>query len=412
MRDQRLASLTGGITLTPVTSRRQAFLSYAFRPFFLAAATYSIAVVILWVMVLKGHSPTTLPTNTMMWHGHEMLVGFAMATIAGFLFTAAANWTGRPPVSGLTLALLLLAWLAGRFAILLAGLMPAWLVAVVDMAFPLMLCALAAREIFGPRNRRNYPIVGLTAVLAILNLVYHLGTMQILPGADRLAVYLLIHTILLLITVIAGRVVPNFTANWLRARGDGRPPSGNAWLDRLTIGLTLAVGIAASIAPSSPVTGMLAFIAAFSHAARLSQWRGLSTLDEPLMFVLHVAYAWLPLGYALLGCAVFGWVFTPTTALHALTMGAIGGMILAMTTRVPLGHTGRPLTASGWTVIAYLSLTLAVLVRVFGPLVVPDYVATVEWSATGWIVAFAIFARVYWPMLTRPRVDAADVRVK
>jgi uncharacterized protein involved in response to NO len=388
-----------------MNSRLHAFLSYAFRPFFLLNALFAIVIVILWVMVLQGHGPTTLPANTLLWHGHEMLVGFAMATIAGFILTAVATWTGRPPVNGPGLALLVFAWLAGRFVMTLAGLMPAWLVAATDMTFPVVLCVLVAREITGARNRRNYPVLGITVLLALLNLVYHLGTMQLLAGADRLAIYLLIHAILLLITVIAGRVVPNFTANWLRARGATRLPANHPIIDRLTIVVTLAVGIAASAVPTNPVTGTLGFIAALLHVIRLSQWRGLSTLDEPLLFVLHIAYAWLPIGYALMGCAVFDWMFSSATALHALTMGAIGSMILAMTTRVPLGHTGRPLTASRLTVVAYLALTLAVLLRTLGPLIVPDYLLTVEWSATGWVLAFTLFVRVYWPVLTRPRVD-------
>jgi uncharacterized protein involved in response to NO len=334
----------------------------------------------------------------MLWHGHEMLVGFAMAIVAGFILTAVATWTGRPPVNGLTLALLVLAWVAGRIVMILAGLLPAWLVAALDMVFPLLLCFLAAREIFGAKNRRNYPIVGITALLAILNLIYHLGSM---PGADRLAVYFSIHTILLLITIIAGRIIPNFTANWLRARGATRLPASNSQVDRLTIAVTIAVGISASVAPTSSVTGILSFAAAVLHAIRLSRWRGLATSDEPLLFVLHVSYSWLPIGYGLMGCVVFDWIFAPTSALHALTMGAIGSMILAMTTRVPLGHTGRPLTASRLTVVAYMMLTLAVLVRIIGPLIFSDYLATVEWSAAGWVFTFAIFFWVYWPVLTR-----------
>lgn len=388
-----------------MSSHLQAFVSYAFRPFFLLNALFAIAIVILWIMVLRGYGPTTLPTNTVLWHGHEMLVGFAMATIAGFILTAVATWTGRPPVSGPALALLVFAWLAGRFVMALAGLMPLWFVAVIDMAFPTLFCVLAAREIVGAGNRRNYPILGIAALLATLNLVYHLGAMQWLPGADRLAIFLLLHAILLLITVIAGRVIPNFSANWLRARGATRLPVNHALTDRLTILATLAVGIAASTAPTNPVTGILGFVAAGLHGIRLSRWCGLSTVGEPLLFVLHIAYLWLPIGYAVMGCAVFDWLFAPTTALHVLTMGAIGGMILAMTTRVPLGHTGRPLTASRLTVVAYLALALAVLIRVLGPLIVPDYLATVEWSAIAWIVAFALFVRVYWAVLTRPRVD-------
>ena len=382
------------------------FLSYAFRPFFLFNAVFAVVIVIVWVMVLQGHGPTTLPANTMLWHGHEMLVGFAMATIAGFILTAVATWTGRPPVNGLPLALLVFAWLLGRFVMLLSGLMPPWMVAALDMAFPLLLCVFAAREIVGAGNRRNYPIVGITALLAILNLVYHLGAMRLLPGADRLAIYLLIHTILLLVTVIAGRVVPNFTANWLRTRGATRLPANNALVDSLTILLTLAVGIMASTAPTSTATGMLAFAAAVLHAVRLSRWCGFATLDEPLLFVLHIAYSWLPIGYALMGCVAFEWIFAPTSALHALTMGAIGSMILAMTTRVPLGHTGRPLTASRLTVVAYVMLTFAVLLRVLGPLMFADYLAIIEWSATGWVFAFGIFVWVYWPVLTRAPEDA------
>ncbi len=378
------------------------FLTYAFRPFFLLNAIFAMAIVILWVMVLQGHGPATLPANTMLWHGHEMLVGFAMAIIAGFILTAVATWTGRPPVNGLTLALLVLAWVAGRIVMILSGLLPAWLVAALDMVFPLLLCFLSAREIFSAKNRRNYPIVGITALLAILNLFYHLGSMQVLPGADRLAVYFSIHTILLLITIIAGRIIPNFTANWLRARGATRLPASNAQVDRLTIAVTLAVGISASVAPTSSVTGILSFAAAILHAIRLSRWCGLATSDEPLLFVLHISYLWLPIGYGLMGCVVFDWIFAPTSALHALTMGAIGSMILAMTTRVPLGHTGRPLTASRLTVVAYMMLTLAVLVRIIGPLIFADYLATVEWSAAGWVFTFAIFAWVYWPVLTRP----------
>ena len=382
------------------------FLSYAFRPFFLLNALFVIAIVILWVMVLQGRGATLLPANTLLWHGHEMLVGFAMAKVAGFILTAVSTWTGRPPVCGLPLVLLVLAWVVGRFAMVLAGLMPLWLVAALDIAFPLSLCLLVAREILGAGNRRNYPVVGITAVLAILNIVYHLGTMQVLPGADRLAIYLLIHAILLLITVIGGRVVPNFTANWLRARGATRLPSDNVLVNRLTIFLTLVVGIAVSTAPMSIVTGLLCFAAAIFHAIRCSRWCGLATLPEPLLFALHVAYFWLPVGYGLMGCAIFEWIFLPTAALHALTMGAIGSMILAMTTRVPLGHTGRQLTASRLTVVAYMMLTLAVLVRILGPLISSDYLATVEWSAVGWVISFSIFAWVYWPVLTRPPIDS------
>ena len=167
--------------------------------------------------------------------------------------------------------------------------------------------------------------------------------------------------------------------------------------------LTLLVGLSASFTPTSVLTGVLAFAAAITHAYRLSQWKGLSTTSNPLLFVLHVAYLWLPIGYTLLACAVFGWLFTPTAALHALTMGVIGGMVLAVTTRVSLGHTGRPLEAARLTVLAYWLLTLSVIFRVLSPLSTNKYMLMIDLSATSWVLAFGLFLWVYWPILTRAK---------
>lgn len=381
------------------------FLSYAFRPFFLFNGLFAIIVVVIWMMALHGVGPATLPPDTLMWHGHEMIVGFAMAAIAGFLLTAVATWTGRLPLSGAPLAILVTAWLAGRCAMLFGGLLPPWLPAAIDLAFPVMLFLFVSREIVGAGNRRNYPIIGITVLLAVLDLAYHLGAAGYLPNADRISVYLLIHVVLVLITVIAGRIVPNFSANWLRARGHQNLPVSNRFIDIATILLTLVTGIAASVAPQSMWTGILAIGTASMHGLRLGGWRGLATTREPLLFVLHVSYLWLPLGYALMACAVFGWLFPPTAALHALTMGGVGGMILAVTTRVALGHTGRPLHAARLTVLAYYVFTLAVIVRVLGPVFDGGTLVLIDASALGWILTFAIFSWVYWPVLTGPRAD-------
>jgi uncharacterized protein involved in response to NO len=205
--------------------------------------------------------------------------------------------------------------------------------------------------------------------------------------------------------VIGGRVIPNFTANWMRNHNIARVPANNATVDNLAILATVLVGLAASFAQGGTVTGSVALAAAVLHGMRLAAWRGLATRAEPLLMVLHVAYAWLPIGYALMACAAFGWLIPPTAALHALTVGAIGTMILAMMTRVPLGHTGRPLHASRLTVAAYVAITLAVIIRVAGPLTGPAYPRMIDASATAWILAFAIFSAQYWPILTRPRVS-------
>jgi uncharacterized protein involved in response to NO len=283
--------------------------------------------------------------------------------------------------------------------------LPYFLVASVDTIFPFLLAFLVGREVVGGGSHRNYPIVGIITILAVLNLLYHLGAMRILAGMDRLALYFMIHLLLLMITVIAGRIIPNFTANWLRARGDERLPGNHRLSDGITMAATLATGVSVSFTPLSPVTGVLALLAALSHAVRLARWRGLATASEPLLFVLHVAYLWLPVGYALTALAAFGLVFPASAALHALTMGAIGNMILAVTSRVALAHTGRSLHAPRLIVLAYAILNAAVVARILSPLSSGLYVAMIDLSALGWIVTFGIFTAVYWPVLTRPRVD-------
>lgn len=378
----------------------ETFLSYAFRPFFLFNGIFAIIAMIAWIAAWHGARTPAFPLDSTMWHGHEMVVGFAMATIAGFVLTAVATWTGRPPIGGMRLALLVLAWLVGRLAMSVAELLPAAVLTTLDMVFPLLLCWFVGQEVFGGKSRRNFPIVVITAVLALLNLVYHIGE-------QRLALYLLIHMVLLLITVIAGRIVPNFTANWLRGHGSERLPASSALIDGLTLSATAVVGVSASFAPMSPVTGVVAFAAACVHAVRLSRWCGLATTVEPLLFVLHVAYLWLPVGYALLGCAALGWVFPHTAALHALTMGGIGSMILAVTTRVALGHTGRALHAARLTVVAYCVFTVAVVLRVLSPLSSGAYGTMIDLAAGGWIISFAIFVWVYWPVLTGESLDTA-----
>jgi uncharacterized protein involved in response to NO len=386
--------------------KNHAFMSYAFRPFFLLNGFFAIVVVSVWLMALHGAGPASVPATMLYWHGHEMLVGFGMAAVAGFVLTAVATWTERPPLQGKLLGVLVFSWLLGRLIMMAATRLPYWLVASVDMIFPFLLAVLLGREVVAGSSRRNYPIVGITLVLAVLNLLYHLGAMRLLPGMDRLALYFLIHLVLLMITVIAGRIIPDFTANWLRARGHERLPENHSLIDGITVAATIATGVSVSLTPFGPVTGVLAMVAALSHAVRLARWRGLATTSEPLLFVLHVAYLWLPVGYALTALAAFGVVFPATAALHALTMGAIGSMILAMTSRVALAHTGRSLHAPRLIVISYAILSAAVVVRVLSVLNSGLYIEMIDLSALGWIVTFAIFTWVYWPVLTRPGLDA------
>jgi len=377
------------------------FLSYAFRPFFLLGGIFAILAMLAWLMTLHGSG---LMTVTPLWHSHEMLMGFTMAAVAGFSLTAVANWTGRPPVHGTPLAWLVVCWLAGRLAMALSAWIPGGIVAMLDLLFPVLLCVVLGREIIGGRSRRNYGLVVIMVLMAVLNGLYHVGVNGIVANVERLAIYLLIHTVLLLVTIITGRIVPSFTANWLRQQGHINPPVIDLRLNHITILLTVLAGLSASFAPQGTLTGILAFAAALAHGLRLSRWRGFATTSNPLLFVLHLAYIWLPVGYALLGCVAFGWLLTSTAALHALTVGAIGSIVLAVTTRVALGHTGRPLQAARMTVVAYGVFTLAAMIRVAGPLTGDAYLLLIDLSAAGWLLSFALFSWVYWPILTRPRL--------
>ena len=389
-----------------MTGSTRPFLSYAFRPFFLLNGLFAILVITFWVLALRGLGPVTLTADGTLWHGHEMLFGFVLAAIAGFVLTAVATWTGRPPVQGALLAALVCAWLAGRVAMLLGNVLPAAVMVAIELVFPVMLCIVVGREIIGVSNRRNYPIVVILALLAVLDLRYHLGSQGLVPGAERGALLEAIHVVLVLVTIIAGRIVPSFTANWLRARGEQRLPRSSSRLDAVTIAATILTGIAATVAFPHPLTGVAAAATAVLHAYRLSRWRGLATTAEPLLFVLHVAYLWLPLGYGLLALSAFGQLIPFTAALHALAMGGIGSMILAVTTRVALGHTGRALHAARLTVAAYGLLMVAVALRVLGPILTGPSIALIDLAAAGWVSSFALFTWVYWPVLIRSRADA------
>ncbi len=373
-------------------------LSYAFRPFFILNALFAVLAVLAWVLGLRGIGLAGLGP---LWHAHEMLIGFVLAAVAGFSLTAVSVWTGRPAVHGAPLGVLVLCWLLGRLAMAWPFGLHAGVSAALDMLFPLVLLALFGREVLAARNRRNYKLVAMVALVVLLNAWYHAGIMQWSPGAERQAAYLMVHAMLLMVGLVAGRITPAFTGNWLRQHGVERLPTDRAWMAAVALTLTALVGLAATFAPAHPVTAGLAFLAALAHGLRLAQWRGLATVANPLLFVLHVAYAWLPAAYLLLGLSVSGWWVPASSALHALAMGALGSIVLAVTTRVSLGHTGRPLRAARPTVVAYCLLLLAVIGRLLAPVAGAGYMAAVELSAAFWMAAFLLFLWVYWPILTR-----------
>jgi Uncharacterized protein involved in response to NO len=385
---------------------RFALFAYGFRPFFLAAGLYALIAIAAWIWIYRSGLAPLPATPPQLWHGHEMLFGFIGAAIAGFLLTAVPSWTGARGFGGTPLIVLFAVWLAGRLAFAMAPWIPFALLAVCELALLPLLAGLIAPPLLRQRNR-NTPLLAVLAAFWLADAVFLHAVYGADPGRARAALLVGIDLVLLLITVIGGRIVPAFTANALRLQGITVAPRTYKWLDRVAIASMVLLVIADAV-PQVPSSwqAFIAAVAALAHAARLSGWQGLRTFSQPIVWSLHLAYAWLPIGLALR--AVFLATGAPWAAhwLHALTIGAAALMILAVTTRASLGHTGRPLRVARPIAIAYGLLALAALVRVFLPSVPGiEYVRTVELSALAWLAAFALFVAVYTPILVRPRAD-------
>ena len=380
-----------------------ALFSAGFRPFFLLACVWSAIAVPVWLCVYAGQIALPSALAPTLWHVHEMIFGFAFATIAGFLLTAIPNWTGRLPIKGAPLALLAALWLAGRVAVLVSGTTGPLAAAIVDLAFPAAFLAVIARELVAGRNWRNLPMLGALLLLMCGSALVHLqaiGLAATAPLGNRLG----IATVLMLIALVGGRIVPSFTRNWLaKARPGGALPAQAGRLDMAALLVTLA-GLGTWVAaPASAAAPWLELAAGFAVSVRLSRWCGLGTLREPLVFILHLGYGWLALGLLLLGFNGLHPVLPATAALHALTAGAIGTMTLAVMTRATLGHSGRGLAAGPGTRAIYLLVTLAALLRLAAPLA-GGHALTLTWIAgAAWSAAFGLFAVLYGGLLMRAR---------
>lgn len=379
--------------------------SYAFRPMFLAAGGWAIVAVVLWLAMFFGYVDLPTRFDPMVWHIHEMLFGFVMAAVAGFLLTAISNWTGRPPVRGLPLAALAGLWLLGRIACLISADLPAWLAVAADLSFPVALLAVAAREIVAAKNWRNLPMTVPLTIFVIADLLMHLESLG-LPVPAGLGWRLGLAAPLLLISVIAGRIIPNFTRNWLLKRESARLPGAHSAVDTAAVALLGAGLLLWAALPGFHPAGLILVIAAIINAWRLARWAGLSTVAEPLLFILHVGYAWLVIGTALLGLSILGLGVPLASAMHALAAGAIATMILAVMPRVTLGHTGRELTASRLTVVVFVLINAAAITRICAAWH-PAFMETLlVLSAACWIGAFGLFVIVYGPMMMRQRVNS------
>jgi len=386
-----------------------AFLTLGFRPFFLLAAIWAAFAMILWLAVLTGVLMVPSAFDPVSWHAHEFLFGYLGAVVAGFLLTAVPNWTGRPPIRGTSLGALVFVWLIGRIAVTTSLYWPASVVAVLDLIFPVLLAILVLREIIAGRNWRNLIIVGLLGMQIVANLIFHIEAAQGGFAAQGYGLRLGLAAGVMMIAVIGGRIVPAFTRNWLMKRGPGRlPVPPMTRFDAIGLLVLLAALLAWVIAPDHKVSAAALILAGLLHAARLARWAGERTFSEPLIWVLHLAYAFVPLGALAIGVA--GLVADPAAqvaAQHLWMAGAIGLMTLAVMTRASLGHTGRALVAGPGTTAAYLAVLASVALRVAAVLW-PEAASQLHaLSALFWIAGFAGFAVKFAPLMLRPRPDPA-----
>lgn len=380
-----------------------ALFTFGFRPFFLGAALWTAIAMILWLPLLSGH--ITLPTtfDPVSWHAHEFLFGYLTAVVAGFLLTAVPNWTRRLPIVGWPLAFLFALWIAGRLAVGASAYLPPLVAAAIDLAMPVTLAAVIAREIVAGKNWRNLLVLGMLAALILGNAMFHWEAARGNYAAQGYGLRIGLAAGLMMIAVIGGRVVPSFTRNWLVKNDQSKLPTPPMQrFDKVALLALLAAMLTWIAMPDTVVTAVALGLAGGLHIIRLLRWQGLRTVSEPLISVLHGAYLLLPLGALALAVQILAPAWAGLGAMQHLWMGgAIGLMTLAVMTRATLGHTGQALTAGRATVLIYLAVLVATLLRVFAGLW-PIYASSLfTAAAVFWITGFLGFAAIYGPLLLR-----------
>lgn len=376
-----------------------AWLGLGFRPFFLAAGALAPLAMLGWLAVLYGLLPVPAYYGPLAWHAHVMLFGYTAAVVAGFLLTAVRNWTGLATPTGWPLAGLVAVWLLGQLAAFVP--VPKWLVAGLDLAFLPLLASALGRPLWQGAGGANRVFLALLAGMTAASLMVHLDRLGLVPGLASAGHRLMLDLTMLTLLVIAGRVMPFFTTRAIAGAGARNLPA----IERLTVGLASLLVLANLLLPRSPWTAAVALSLAAVQLGRLWGWHDRRVWRLPILWVLYVGYGWLIVGLGLNGLAALGLV-PPTAVLHALTVGAVGVFTLGMMARVALGHTGREMRAAGPTVLAFVLVNLAALVRVTAPLLDPAGAA--GWLAISgglWTAAFVAFLWVYVPILMAPRVD-------
>lgn len=377
--------------------QRFALFALGFRPFYLLASVFAALSVPLWALQFSGLLPHPYLSGPL-WHAHEMLFGFTLAVIVGFLFTAGRNWTNQPTPTGWTLAALAGLWIAARVLVLTPY---AFAAAAANVAFPLAAAVSLAVPFIKAKNQRNYFFIGLLVLLSVAAAFIHLSHLGVAHAPAWLGVQIALDVVLFILSVMGGRVIPMFTNNGVPGTNAARRP----YVEKAALGAVLMLLAADAVGLKGWPLVLIAGAACVAHAWRWALWQPGKTLRVPLVWVLHVAYFWIPVHLLLRALGELGLVM-PSLATHALTVGAVGGLIIGMMTRTARGHTGRPLLADRFDVACYLLVLLAAMTRVGVPLMVPaQTVHAVLVSATLWSAGFGLYAVRYWPVLSRSRLD-------
>jgi uncharacterized protein involved in response to NO len=381
-------------------------LSYGFRPFFFSAALWATVAMVLWIGLLSGWWTFANGYAAITWHAHEFLFGYIAAVMTGFLLTAIPNWTGRLPLQGMPLLALLALWLAGRAAMLATDRIGTATAALIDCAYLVTLTAIITREIVAGSNWRNLRVAVLVALTAVANIVFQAEVL--IHGGPNYGLRLAVAAIVALIMVVGGRATPSFTSSWLTRQGSKTRPAPLGRFDIGAIALGAIALVAWIAAPDWYGAAALLFVMAIAHAARLLRWAGARTWREPMLFVLHLGYAFVPLGALLLSTSIVWPRIVPASgALHAWTTGAMGIMTLAIMTRATLGHTGRDVLSTPATIAIYGFMLLAASARIAAPMLPVIYYEALLAAAFGWLLAFGIFLLIYGPMLLTRQLDTA-----
>lgn len=380
-----------------------ALFSYGYRPFFLFASIWAVFSIIAWVMTFTGHETLAIAIDPFSWHAHSFLFGYLWAVIAGFLMTAVPNWTGRLPIVGWPLATLVALWLIGRIAMTFSYYLPNGVTIVCDLLFPLAFTFAIGREIIMGKNWRNLKILILLVMLFCANCLFDGEAFSQVYAADSYGARWALAIAVFLIAIIGGRIIPSFTRNWMVKQSITNLPAPHDKIDLAIMIFTAICLVSWVIFPDAIFTAIIGGICGLANLYRLIRWHGWLTKKEPLVWVLHLGFLFIPLGFIALTLSTFDILHGGRAPVQHLWMaGGIGLMTIAVMTRASLGHAGRPLTVSWPVVLVYCSLFCSVVLRVIAGIADND-LTMLNISGTLWILAFVGFVVLYWNILTKPR---------